>query len=282
MGSLGTVESIPAHSSVHTPDIFRLNCRTIIVTGAVGGLGVQAVTAILESGGDVICLDRPEQPPQTVWDKLKDVAVLNGAQIFYYACDITDEAKVSVLFEEAASQARFPVRGLVTCAGITRVGPSIKFPLAEARRVIDINLIGTLAAAQATARIVQRQTLPASFVFIASMSGHIINKGAPNAAYCVSKAGVHQLARNLAYEWGASSELPTIRVNSISPGYIKTNMTQSYIDQADLEKIWLEDSMLKRFSEPEEYRGTIVYMLSDASSYMTGSDVRVDGGHTAC
>ncbi|KAJ9636466.1 hypothetical protein H2204_005299 [Knufia peltigerae] len=213
---------------------------------------------------------------------LKNLAESNGAQILYYSCDITDEATVGLLFEEAAEQARFPVRGLVTCAGITRVGPSIKFPLAEARRVIDINLVGTLAAAQAAARIVEKQALPASFVFIASMSGHIINKGAPNAAYCVSKAGVHQLARNLAYEWGGSPELPCIRVNSISPGYIKTKMTQSYIEQADLEKIWLEDSMLKRFSEPEEYRGTIVYMLSDASSYMTGSDVRVDGGHTAC
>lgn len=108
--------------------------------------------------------------------RLKNLAESNGAQILYYSCDITDEATVGLLFEEAAEQARFPVRGLVTCAGITRVGPSIKFPLAEARRVIDINLVGTLAAAQAAARIVEKQALPASFVFIASMSGHIINK----------------------------------------------------------------------------------------------------------
>lgn len=107
-------------------------------------------------------------------------------------------------------------------------------------------------------------------------------QGTPNAAYAASKAGVHQLTRNLASEWGAPANgPPSIRVNSVSPGVIRTPMTASVLAGGDNEKVWTEESMLKRLSEPEDYRGPVVFLLSDASSYVTGADLLVDGGYTA-
>lgn len=90
-----------------------------------------------------------------------------------------------------------------------------------------------------------------------------------------------QLARSLAAEWGSRSGTPSIRVNSISPGYIKTRLTSETLAEPGREKEWSEDNMLNRLSTADEYRGPAMFLLSDASSFVTGSDLRVDGGHTA-
>jgi NAD(P)-dependent dehydrogenase (short-subunit alcohol dehydrogenase family) len=92
---------------------------------------------------------------------------------------------------------------------------------------------------------------------------------------------VLQLARSLAAEWGSRIGSPSIRVNSISPGYIKTRMTSETLSEPNREKEWSEDNMLNRLSTADEYRGPAMFLLSDASSFVTGSDLRVDGGHTA-
>lgn len=96
--------------------------------------------------------------------------------------------------------------------------------------------------------------------------------------YNPSKAAVVQLAKNLAMEWGPSG----IRVNTLSPGYIVTAMTEELFQRfPERREIWANDNMLKRLSMPREYRGAAVFLLSDASSFMTGGDLRIDGGHTA-
>jgi NAD(P)-dependent dehydrogenase (short-subunit alcohol dehydrogenase family) len=92
---------------------------------------------------------------------------------------------------------------------------------------------------------------------------------------------VLQLARSLAAEWGSRIGSPSIRVNSISPGYIKTRMTSETLSEPNRKKEWSEDNMLDRLSTADEYRGPIMFLLSDASSFVTGSDLRFDGGHTA-
>ncbi|KAF2099539.1 NAD(P)-binding protein [Rhizodiscina lignyota] len=262
-------------------DRFSLNGRSIIVTGAVGGMGVQVVRGILEAGGDVVCIDRVEIPNASDWERSEAIASSSGSKLSYYKCDVSDVEGTYTVFEAALSQARYPLRGLVTCAGIGWVGPSISFPIDEARRIVEVNLLGTLICAQAAARLVFKNQFSASFVFIASMSGYIVNKGSPNTAYAVSKAGVHQITRNLASEWAFSKDAPSIRVNSISPGVIRTPMTSKELAKSDLERIWTEESMLKRLSDPEDYQGPVNFLLSDASAYVTAADLRVDGGYTA-
>lgn len=90
-----------------------------------------------------------------------------------------------------------------------------------------------------------------------------------------------QLARSLAAEWGSQTSYPTIRVNTISPGYIRTRQTAETLADPEMDKLWTGDNMLMRLSYADEYRGAAMFLLSDASSFVTGADLRVDGGHTA-
>ncbi|CAM1509877.1 Fc.00g002120.m01.CDS01 [Cosmosporella sp. VM-42] len=260
---------------------FSLALRTILVTGATGGLGLSLVESLLQAGADVIAIDRCEKPPSnSSWDDLHATAKTTGTNLTYYGCDISNLEVTDLVFEKAVSKSRFPLRGIVNCAGIGWVGDSIDFPINEAKRIIEVNLIGTLIVAQAGAKLVQKHNLAASFVFIASMSGHIVQKGTPTAAYSASKAGVHQLTRNLAAEWGCWKDGPTIRVNSISPGVIRTPMTSNILKDKKHEEVWTEMTFLKRLSEPQDFRGPAIFLLSDASSYVTGADLVVDGGYT--
>ncbi|KAK5989481.1 Short chain dehydrogenases/reductase notP' [Cladobotryum mycophilum] len=248
--------------NVDTPDLFSLKERTIIVTGATGGMGLQVVKAILESGADVIAIDRGDTPTVPAWSDLQSTAKAHSTTLTYHPCDISDPQATTETFDRAASQSRHPLRGLVNCAGIGWIGPSIDFPIDEAKQIIDVNLTGTLVAAQAAAKV-----------------------GTPNAAYAASKAGVQQLTRNLASEWGALAVQegghPCIRVNSVSPGVIRTPMTAGILETSGYAEVWREESMLKRLSEPEDYRGPVVFLLADASAYVTGADLLVDGGYTA-
>jgi len=132
--------------------------------------------------------------------------------------------------------------------------------------------------AQAAAKQMIRFGNGGSIVMIASMSGSVANRGLICPAYNASKAGVIQLARNLASEWGEYN----IRINTISPGYIVTAMVEALFEQFPERKAeWPTQNMLGRLSGPREYRGAAVFLLSDASSFMTGADLKMDGGHSA-
>ncbi|KAL4945629.1 hypothetical protein BDV06DRAFT_184406 [Aspergillus oleicola] len=289
MGSVPqqVIASSPGPAKMHSHDLFNLRERTIIITGGVGALGLEVARAVLECGGDVICVDCVENPSTEKWESTQKLATACGSKVWYYVCDISDPEHTQSVFDTAVSQARYPLRGLVTCAGISPLGPSLEFSIPEAKRVIDVNTIGTLVCAQAAAQIIQKQStdLSASMVFIASMSGYVVNKGLTSTAYSTSKAAVHQMSRNLASEWGTPNPTsswtgPSIRVNSISPGYIQTRMTEPLLADETQKGLMVGGSMLGRVSTPDEYRGPVVFLLSEASSFMTGGDLLVDGGHT--
>lgn len=113
------------------------------------------------------------------------------------------------------------------------------------------------------------------------MRANIEAKGVDTAAYNASKSGVLQLGRSLAAEWGSRKGMPLIRVNTLSPGYIRTPATTEALQKPGMEAQWTGDNMLYRLSLVDEFRGPILFLLSDASSFMTGADLRVDGGHCA-
>ena len=106
-------------------------------------------------------------------------------------------------------------------------------------------------------------------------------QGVDTAAYNASKSAVLQLSRSLAAEWGSRAGMPSVRVNTISPGYIKTRMTAKDLEDGAVERKWCDGNMLGRLSEADEYRGPAMFLLADASGFVTGADLRVDGGHTA-
>ncbi|KAG8624319.1 hypothetical protein KVT40_007386 [Elsinoe batatas] len=184
-------------STPHTlvADLFLLKERTITITGAAGFLGSTLATAILQSGADVIALDLLPAPPASSWDEVEAAAKEHGAQVKYVQCDTTDEAKVKAAFQAFVPTLRWPIRGLVACAGISDNGPAVDFPVASIRRMLDVNVTGTFLVAQAVAREMTRAEIGGGMVLVASMSGYVANKGVDTAGYNSSKAAVQQRGR---------------------------------------------------------------------------------------
>ncbi|OQE31989.1 hypothetical protein PENSTE_c001G08661 [Penicillium steckii] len=261
--------------------LFRLDNRTIIITGATGFLGTTLAIAIFESGADIVCLDLFPTPTAANWGDVENAATKHERRLSYYQLDVTDENAVSETFARFIPTLRYPVKGLVACAGLSRNGPATEFPASSFRRVLDINVTGTFLTAQATARELIRTNTSGSMVLVASMSGYGVNRGVDTAGYNSSKAAVHQLTRSLAAEWGSRVEIPLIRVNSLSPGYIRTAATAESLQKPGMEEQWTGDNMLYRLSTADEFRAPVLFMLGDGSSFMTGADLRVDGGHCA-
>ena len=163
-------------AETHTKDLFRLDERTILVTGGGGAMGLEIASSVLESGGDVVCVDRAERPLPEPWAKVQRIAERCKTQVWYHTCDITNVDEIRKLFEVATAETRYPLRGLVTCAGISGGGPAVDFSIAEVRSLLDINLVGTFVCAQAAAREMIKHNITGSMVFVASMSAHGSNK----------------------------------------------------------------------------------------------------------
>jgi len=142
-------------------------------------------------------------------------------------------------------------------------------------KVIDINLTGVFLTAQAAGKVMIKQG-GGSIINTASMSAHIVNVPQPQCAYNASKAGVVQLTKSLAVEWA----LKGVRVNSISPGYIGTDLIMNSPSLKPLIEKWEEMSPLRRLGKPEELQAIAVYLAGDASQFTTGSDFVIDGAFT--
>ncbi|KAF1841754.1 NAD(P)-binding protein [Cucurbitaria berberidis CBS 394.84] len=255
---------------------FSLANRVVLVSGAARGLGLTQAEALLEAGAKVYALDRlPEPSPDfhTVAEKAKKL----GTVLEYRQIDVREvEALHKIVQEIADKEGRLD--GLIAAAGIQQETPALEYKAEDANLMFSVNITGVMMTAQAAAKQMIRFGNGGSIVLIASMSGSVANRGLICSAYNASKAGVIQLGRNLASEWGEHN----IRVNTISPGYIVTAMVEELFQQyPERREQWPTQNMLGRLSAPNEYRGAAVFLISDASSFMTGSDLRMDGGHAA-
>ncbi|KIW22084.1 uncharacterized protein PV07_12501 [Cladophialophora immunda] len=268
-------------SHLRTADLFRLDGRTIIITGGAGYLGVETAETVLEAGGHVVCVDVVPQPPPEPWKHLQEVAAKYGAVLIFQRLDLTDSTAIETTFVELVPKLGHPIRGLVACAGVSDNDPAVEFSIDRFRRLMEVNVIGTFAIAQAVAREMKKANVNGSMILVASMSGTVVNKGVDTAAYNTSKSGLLQLARSLAAEWGSRKGMPLIRVNTLSPGYIRTPATAEALQKPGMENQWVGDNMLYRLSSVDEFRGPILLLLSDAGSFITATDLRVDGGHCA-
>ncbi|CEL10718.1 hypothetical protein BJX68DRAFT_223280 [Aspergillus pseudodeflectus] len=256
---------------------FSLAGKVVLVSGAARGLGLTQAEALLEAGARVYALDRLEEPSPEFFNIQKRAKEELGTDFQYRRIDVRDTELLHSTVE-AIANAEGRMDGLVAAAGIQQETPALEYTSQDANRMFEVNVTGVMMTAQAVAKQMIRFGNGGSIALIASMSGTIANRGLICSAYNASKAAVIQLARNLAAEWGQYN----IRVNTISPGYIVTAMVeQLFIQFPERRDEWPKHNMLGRLSSPEEYRGAAVFLLSDASSFMTGSDLRMDGGHAA-
>jgi NAD(P)-dependent dehydrogenase (short-subunit alcohol dehydrogenase family) len=228
----------------------------------------------------VHCLDRLDEPDDE-FNKAQKRAE-DGA-LNYRRIDVRDVENVNQIMADIAAQnGRFD--GLIAAAGVNHVGPALEHTPEDIADVMSINFTGVFNAATAAAKQMLDKKCRGSIVLISSMSGLVANKGMVSPVYNSSKAAVMQLARNLGMEWGKTDKEGRggIRVNCICPGHIVTPMVKETLRKTPESKAtWEAENMLGRLARPEEFRGAAVFLLSDASSFMTGSYLLIDGGHTA-
>ncbi|KFY34881.1 hypothetical protein V494_06393 [Pseudogymnoascus sp. VKM F-4513 (FW-928)] len=260
-------------SSIPSP--FSLTEKVIIVTGGARGIGLSMSESLIECGAIVHVLDRlPVPSPE--FDSL--AASLPKGKLVYHSIDVLDVPALNTLVTSIA-ETHSGLHGLIAAAGIQHEEAALTYSAEICNRVLSVNVTGVLTSAQAVARAMLAHGTPGSIALIASMSGTIANRGLPCAAYNASKAGVQQLGRSLAAEWGREG----IRVNTISPGYVVTQMVEDLFEKfPERKEGWVGENMLGRLGRPGDLGGAGVFLMAGCSGWMTGGDLRVDGGHTAC
>ncbi|GJN71029.1 oxidoreductase protein [Purpureocillium lilacinum] len=262
---------------------FDLAGKTFIVTGGARGLGLALAEALVEAGGRVYCLDRAEHPDEE-WDAAQDRVVPEwGGKLVYRQQDVLDTQHLRKTIESIADEHQ-SLHGVIAAAGILQITPAIEYTSDDAAKMLATNFTAVLETASAAAEMMFKYKCRGSICLIASMSGIIANKGMLSPVYNSSKAALIQLTRNLAMEWSHERDDggPGIRVNSISPGHIRTPMVeQTFAEEPGLEDLWKKENMMGRLAKTEEFKGAALFLLSNASSFMTGSNLVMDGGHTA-
>lgn len=202
----------PNHAS-----LFTLASKTVAVTGGGRGLGLHMALAVVEAGGSVACMDILAEPAAEEWEQINKAALLTGATVSYHVCDVTSEAAVEEILQSVAADAETrgaPFWGCIAAAGVQQQMPALDYPSADFERIMRINVTGAFNTCKHAGRILHAAGRKGSIVIIASISGHIANRGLTCTAYNASKAAVHQMCRSIAQEWGQYG----IRINTISPG----------------------------------------------------------------
>ncbi|KAH7382312.1 hypothetical protein BKA66DRAFT_418367 [Pyrenochaeta sp. MPI-SDFR-AT-0127] len=259
MGS--TAESTPVKT-------VQLEGKVIAITGANRGIGLGIADCCLSNGAKAIySIDIGE-----TGDEFEEVSKKFPGQIFAVQADVTKEESIQAAIDQILEKAG-GLHGMVCNAGRTKHKAALDFTTEEIDQLWGVNLYGSFYSARCAARAFIKQGVKGSIVFTASMASYRPNKRVPSAPYGASKAGVRNMTHTLAMEWAQYN----IRVNSVSPGLVKTAMTYWVPQQPDWEQQLKYYGGMPRLAEVEELGGAYVYLLSDAASYTTSIDIPVNG-----
>jgi NAD(P)-dependent dehydrogenase (short-subunit alcohol dehydrogenase family) len=254
--------------TVDALESFRRNGQSALVTGATKGIGRAIARSLAEAGANIVVVGRDAGDATAVQAELEGL----GVEVLVVLADITTPEEVERMAQ--AALARFgAIDVLVNNAGACEHKLALEVTYEGWRDVFRVNVDALWLVSQAVGRhMVERRR--GSIVNIGSMSGMIVNRPQWQPAYNASKAAVHHLTRSLAAEWAQHN----VRVNAVAPGYIKTDM--SPVDEPQFRRQWIEDSPQQRYGLPEEVGPSVVYLASQAASFVTGSVLVMDGGYT--
>lgn len=249
-------------------NMFSLKGKTALVTGGYRGIGRAVAEDMAEAGANII-----------LWDLLDAEAVAKsiteryGVKTASFVCDVTNPTQVEETIQKSA-QVMGDLDVLFNNAGIGPHKDALEVSPEEWQRVLNVNLNGIFYVATAFARYLVSQGKGGSIINTASMSGLIVNVPQQQASYNASKAAVIHLTKTLAVEWAGNG----IRVNSISPGYIETDLIGEV--RPDWREQWTAMIPFGRMGKPKELSGAVIYLASDAASYTSGCNLVIDGCYT--
>ena len=255
---------------MNVKQLFDLSGRVAIVTGGAAGLGLQMAEALAEMGSSVVlCARKKDRCEQAA----KDLAEL-GVKTMALGCDVRNPASIREVVDRSAAEfGRIDI--LINNAGVSWGAPVEEMPLEAWNKVIETNLTGTFLFSQAAGKIMLRQRR-GKIINIASVAGF---RGAPPelpaSGYHASKGGVIAFTKDLACKWAGHN----INVNAIAPGWFPTHMSEVVIERN--KEAFLKRIPLGRFGSENDLKGAAVFLASDASDFVTGHVLVVDGGQTA-
>jgi len=245
--------------------LFRLDGRVALVAGAASGIGRAAALGLAAAGATVVCADLNREGAE------ETAREIGNAES--HLLDITDQANVTRVVEDIQRRhGRIDV--LVSTPAVNVRKPLLRYTAEEFDKVLRLNLKGTFLIAQAVGRVMSREKR-GSIILLSSIRSVTVEPG--QGAYAATKAGLVQMARALAAELGPDG----VRVNCVAPGVVETPLTEPIKSQPDWYNAYASKNALGRWAKAIEMAGPIVFLASDAASYVTGTVLFVDGGWTA-
>jgi NAD(P)-dependent dehydrogenase (short-subunit alcohol dehydrogenase family) len=251
-------------------DLFDIKGKVAIVTGATGGLGQEVCKGLAAAGAKIMATGRSDNKLIPLVEELKN----SGAEVIYRAGkpDVHEDVKKVV---DETVKAFGGIDILVTAAGVSIVKPIVDMPLEDWDTVMDANVKGTWLFCKEVGKVMIEQGRGGKVVLVGSARGEL---GLANySAYATSKGAVHLLAKTLGCEWGQYK----INVNAIAPTVFRTALTQWMFEDDAFYKNFLKRIPIGRLGEPEDFVGSVIYLSSRASDFMTGAIVALDGGYLA-
>jgi NAD(P)-dependent dehydrogenase (short-subunit alcohol dehydrogenase family) len=247
---------------------YRLDGKVALITGASRGLGRGFALTLARAGAAVAVTGRDMERLGALGREITEA----GGHAEPIALDVTDAAAVTAGVA-AAEEALGPLDILVNNSGVAVTKPALEVSEADWDYVVDTNLKGTWLVAQAVAKGMAARGAGGRIINIASIASSVVL--GQLSAYCASKAAVAHLTRALAVEWARHE----IQVNAIAPGYIETDMNKEFFASAAGQALIHRDIPQRRIGQPEDLDGALLLLASDASRFMTGAIIAVDGGH---
>ncbi|PLB50095.1 short-chain dehydrogenase/reductase SDR [Aspergillus steynii IBT 23096] len=242
-----------------------LDGKVTVITGGSRGIGLTLAQTVASLGSDVAILD--VQEPET---RIPELEKTYGTRFSFERLDVTSKDSMENVFAKVV-QDMGRIDNCITCAGVALDKPFLEHTWDESRRILDINILGSFFAAQLAAKQIIQQNTSGSIIMIASIAAHCAIPAQRVSIYGASKAAIKLLGKTLAVELAPYN----VRVNTLSPGFIETEMTKQFVDIQDVLRT---TPPMGRIGQVGDLALAVAYLLSDGAAYTTGADVPVTGG----